>query len=253
MKDARATAQTVSSAQGEYDRLRYVSGETPCPYLPGRLSRCEAYFVEQLDGAAYEHLMGRRFRRSGRIVYRTQCRGCSACQPLRVPVADFRPTRSMRRVWRRNADLRVEIGEPSATVDKFTIFRRYLEAQHDEVMSRTYESFAAFLYDTPLPTQEFRYHLGGRLAGVSLADRCPGGLSSVYMFFDPELGERSLGTYSILWEIEYCKCERLPYYYLGYYVAGSETMSYKSRFRPNEVLAGVGRWRPLADVEPLSG
>jgi arginine-tRNA-protein transferase len=140
----------------------------------------------------------------------------------------------------------VEIAEPSATPEKFALYRRYLDGQHDGAMSRTYESFVEFLYDTPPWTQEFRYQLGGRLAGVSLADRCPGGLSSVYMFFDPALGERSLGTYSILWEIEHCRGEGLPYYYLGYYVAGSESMSYKARFRPNELLAGVGTWQSFA-------
>ena len=205
-------------------------------------SRSEAYFAEQLDGAQYERLLARGFRRSGRIVYRPRCRACSECRSVRVPVDRFARTRSMRRVWRRNVDVSVELGEPVPTDRKFALYRRYLDAHHDGAMARTYESFREFLYDSPIRlggrTCEFHYCLGERLIGVSLADRWPGGLSSVYMYFDPELSLRSLGTFSVLWEIEYCRREGLPYYYVGYYVAGGKKMAYKSRFRPNEILAG---------------
>ena len=148
----------------------------------------------------------------------------------------------MRRVWRRNADLRVDESKPVATDEKYALFCRYLDAQHDNTMSRTSETFNDFLYDSPIDTTEFRYQLGERLIGVSIVDRWDGGMSSVYMFFDPDFASRSLGTYSILWEIEYCRRRGLPYYFLGYFVAGSKTMSYKSRFRPNEILVGPDRW-----------
>ena len=242
MSETGAGSETISSPQGDYDALRHVSAETPCPYLPGLMSRSEAYLVEQLDGGLYERLLARGYRRSGRVVYRPRCRTCQECRPVRVPVDRFVPTRSMRRVWRRNIDLRVELADPIPTDDKFALFCRYLDAQHDEAMARTYESFCEFLYDSPIHldgrTCEFRYCLGERLVGVGLADRWPGGLSSVYMYFDPEFSVRSLGTFSVLWEIDYCRQEGLRYYYVGYYVAGNQKMAYKSRFRPNEILVG---------------
>lgn len=218
---------------------------TPCPYLADRWMRSEAYVADAIDGATYELLMARWFRRSGRVVYRPRCPGCQACRPLRVPVTDFRRTRSMRRVWSRNRDVRVHVESPAPSMDKFDIYRRYLDMQHDNAMARTFEAFVDFLYDSPLPMVEFDYYAGRRLIGVSLADRCPGGLSSVYMYFHPTERTRSLGTYSILWEIEHTRGEGLPYYYLGYHVAGSKTMDYKARFRPNEVLADDDRWVPF--------
>lgn len=241
--------ETISSAQGDYDALRYVSAESPCPYLSGLNTRSEAYFVERLDGRLYERLLARGFRRSGRIVYRPRCRSCRECRSIRIPVEQFSPTRSMRRVQRRNADVRIEVGRPATTDAKFDLFCRYLDAQHDETMSRTYETYRDFLYDSPVETCEFRYWLGERLIGVSLVDRwarsspgTAGGLSSVYMYFDPAHAARSLGTFSVLWEVDFCRREGLRYYYLGFYVAGSGKMAYKSRFRPNEVLVGEDRW-----------
>lgn len=242
MAEQLAASEVISSPQAEYDSLRNVSEESPCPYLPGMQSRCEAYTVDDIDGDAYEEMLARGFRRSGRVVYRPRCRHCNECRQLRIPVERFEPTRSMRRVTRRNVDVRVEIGDPIPTHEKFNLFRRYLAGQHDGTMPRTFEAFVEFLYNSPVPGLEVRYSIGSRLVGVSINDRCPGGLSSVYMCFDPEFRRRSLGTFSVLWEIAYCRREGLPYYYLGYYVANSRTMAYKSRFRPNEILAGEDHW-----------
>ena len=252
MIDGQASDMLISSAQADYDALRYVSPERPCPYLPDRKARSEAYGVEQLDPAVYERLLTRGFRRSGRVVYRPRCRACRECRQIRVPVDLFTPTRSMRRVLRRNTDLIVEEGRPTPTKEKFALYCRYLDTQHDDSMARSYETFCEFLYDSPMETTEFRYRCGGRLIGVSIADRVSLGLSSVYMYFDPDFADRSLGTFSVLWEIDYCRCGGLPYYYLGFYIAGSPTMSYKARFRPNEILVADDRWVSLV-ASPLAG
>ena len=242
MSDNHAGQEIIWSPQGAHDEMRNVSPESPCPYLPDRMIRTEAYLMAGLGGESYGRLLAQGFRRSGKIVYRPRCRGCSECRSTRIPVDAFAPSRSMRRVWRRNADVRVEEGDVEATSEKFELYCRYLDGQHDQTMSRSFETFQEFLCESSIETREFRLFIGERLVGVSIADRWSGGLSSVYMYFEPEFRTRSLGTYSILWEIDYCRRQGLPYYYLGYYVAGCATMEYKSRFRPNELLVGPGRW-----------
>lgn len=242
MSDRWNQNEVITSPHERYDTLRYVSEEMVCPYLPDLFARSEAYLVDHLNGASYSRLMARGFRRSGRVIYRPQCRDCQECRQLRVRIDEFTATRNMARVRRINKDVRVTVGRPSITDEKFTMFVRYLDAQHDDTMSRNREPFKDFLYESPTDTFEFCYHLGERLVGVAIADRLPDGLSSVYMFFDPDQSHRSLGTFSVLWEIDFCRREKLPYYYLGYYVADSATMAYKSRFRPNEVLVGDDRW-----------
>ena len=127
--------------------------------------------MDRLDGATYERLLARGFRRCGRTIYRPRCRACNECRQLRVPVAEFTPTRSMRRIARRNADVHVEVGDPNPTHGKFVLFTRYLDAQHDATMPRNYESFVEFLYDSPLRTDEIRYYLGRHLIGVTSARR----------------------------------------------------------------------------------
>ena len=237
--------QVISSSQADYDAQRCVSRESPCPYLPGQYWRSEAYLVDRMDGSVYERLMERGFRRSGHIVYRPRCRTCRECQPFRVRVDDFVPTRSMRRVLRQNADISVEADPPTPTEEKFEVYLRYLLDRHDGPRDREFDAFRTFLYESSTETIEFTYRLDGRVIGASLADRVPRGLSSVYMYFDPDFGERSLGTFSVLWEIEFCRRAAWPFYYLGYYVAGSSKMAYKARFQPGELLASGGTWAPF--------
>ena len=148
----------------------------------------------------------------------------------------------MRRVRRRNQDVHVEIGEPVATEEKHALSCRYLDGQHDDTMSRSFESFRDFMYDSPLNTMEIQYKLGNRLIGVSIVDDLVDAWSSVYMYFDPDYAHRSLGTFSILWEVQRCREEGRFHYYLGFHVANSKTMAYKARFRPNEVLVADHRW-----------
>ena len=80
----------------------------------------------------------------------------------------------------------------------------------------------------------------GQLLAVALTDVLSDGLSMVYSFFDPDAGERSLGTLMILDHIARANTMGLAYVYLGYWVPGSRKMDYKGRFLPQERLMPSG-------------
>jgi leucyl-tRNA---protein transferase len=228
-----------------------ISEAHDCPYLDGFQAKSEGFSADEIPGGVYRALMDRGFRRSGRVIYRPQCDACRECRQLRVPVAGFAPTRSQRRVLRMNEDITVQIDpDPSPTRDKWEMFVAYVAHQHDDAMPTAYDDFVNFLYRSPTETLEYRYRLRQEVIGVSLVDRCDDALSSVYMYFDPVCRDRSLGTFSVLWEIEHCRQIGLDYYYLGYYVAGSKKMAYKTRFGPHELLNDNHQWRrvPSADT-----
>jgi len=78
------------------------------------------------------------------------------------------------------------------------------------------------------------------LLGVALCDRLSDGISMVYSFYDIDEGRRSLGTQMILDHIDYTRRLGLPYLYLGYWIEGSQKMTYKTRFQPQERLTPQG-------------
>ena len=251
-----APAQTLSHypALPPPVRVRLVTvDEHPCSYLPGRMSSSRALWAEGLPGELYHQFMDAGFRRSGKLLYQPACRGCRACQPIRVPVAPFLPSKSQRRCRRRNADLVVTLGPPEPTDEKFELYRRFLAGRFDrpEPDEDGRDGFERFLYDSPVETVEFCYRdPAGRLLAVGICDVCAESLSSVYFYYDPAESRRGLGTFGALYEIETVAGLGIPYYYLGFWVAGCGTMQYKSDFRPSEVLDGDGVWRPGPPITP---
>lgn len=221
-----------------------VTPEQPCAYLPGRRSRTRAFLAEQLPGELYRQFMDAGFRRSGQILYQPACRGCRACLPIRIPVDLFKPSRSHRRIWRRNADLQVREVRPFPSAEKFELYTRYQLQWHDGAMAGDREDFEQFLYQSPVPGIELEYRTSdGRLVGAGIADISSASLSSVYFYFEPTEARRSLGTFSILYEIELARRLGINHYYLGYWVAGCRRMEYKATFRPHEVLQPDGLWQ----------
>lgn len=229
----------------------YLSMPHPCSYLPGRMSTI--LFVDPqrlLSDGEYGAFVRRGFRRSGDLVYRPHCQGCNACVAVRVPVRAFRPTRGQRRVWNRNRD--IEIVEKPARFDSehFDLYRRYQAGRHPEsgMNDADPQKYLGFLASRQVDSRFFEMRAAGRLLGVAVADVLPDGLSAVYTFFDPDVPQRGLGVFAVLWEIAETARRGLDFLYLGYWIAEAAKMSYKTNYRPLEALMG-GHWIALAAHE----
>ena len=86
----------------------YTTYPHSCSYLEDQ--EATTLFVDprqRVDKKLYSRLSVLGFRRSGNHIYRPHCSQCNACIPARIPVSQFEPRRGQRKVWRRNADLRV--------------------------------------------------------------------------------------------------------------------------------------------------
>ena len=233
----------------------HVLGESPCPYLPDRLERKLITELQDGNGSArYSSLSRAGFRRSHGFAYRPACSACTSCVPVRVVARDFVPSRSQKRVWRRNEGLAAAERPAQATTEQYRLFEAYIGSRHGDgdMALMSFGDYRSMVEDSRLDTRltEFRTP-AGRLVAACLADWLEDGPSAVYSFFDPALSDRSLGTHMVLWLIETARHRGLDYVYLGYWIAESQKMSYKARFHPIEGLAADGWQRFEAPPDSL--
>ncbi len=134
------------------------------------------------------------------------------------------------------------MGAPRFTREKYRLYCSYLEARHNSSSCDSASGLKGSLYSSPVQTLEFEYTLDGKLIAAGLADICSRSLSSVYVYYDPDLSSRSLGTFSALQEIFLARNYGIPYYYLGFWVSDCGSMNYKSRYKPYEVLSEDFQW-----------
>ncbi len=233
----------------------------PCPYLEDRRWRVQEFSAAFLEPGLYEALLAEGWRRSGATFYRDVCPGCRLCVPIRLDSLTFTPSRSQRRVARLNEDIGVEVVEADFSEERFALYRSYVRARHsagrEEAGAEDVEieraSYAAFLLGGPLRGEagggsrivEYR-DAAGSLVATGYVDFLPDGLSSVYFAFEPGEARRSLGTWSVLRELELAREAGKRYYYLGFWVPGSPKMDYKASFRPFE-RAADGSWILASD------
>jgi leucyl-tRNA---protein transferase len=169
---------------------------------------------------------------------------------VRVVSKDFRPSRSMRRIANRNADIVSDMKVAVPTSEQYAIFRAYLDSRHRDggMADMTVLDYAMMVEDSHIETRIIEYRRrdplpgrrGGELVAVALTDVLGDGLSMVYSFFEPDEAARSLGTLMVLDHIERARSMGLSYVYLGYWVRSSRKMDYKSRFLPQERLTPDG-------------
>jgi leucyl-tRNA---protein transferase len=232
----------------------YLTAPSPCPYLAGKEERkVFTHLVGERAGELNNILTQGGFRRSQSIAYRPACEGCRCCVSVRVVAKEFDPTRSMRRIVSRNADIAGDMKIAVPTSEQYSIFRAYLDSRHRDggMADMTVLDYAMMVEDSHIETRIIEYRRRepdattarrgtGDLIAVALTDVLADGLSMVYSFFEPDEGGRSLGTYMVLDHIARAQHMGLSYVYLGYWVRGSRKMDYKSRFLPQERLTPDG-------------
>src|SRR5690606_13929396 len=140
-------------------------------------------------------------------------------------------SKGQRRNLRINSDLTVE--RRPIKIDNATeeLFHRHKQRFKHSV-PRTLYDFLSIKPDVlPTEAQEFRVYSDERLIAVSFFDLGATSVSGIYGMFEPGETHRSLGTFTMLKEIEFAIETGRRFYYQGYAYAGESFYDYKKRFR----------------------
>ncbi len=234
------------------DFLKLIVDESSvCPYLNGQTARMPLSLPDgNITGDQFDAILAAGYRRSGWFFYRTHCQACQACEPLRIGVANFTESRSLRRVRRLGDEhLQMQVAAPALDDERLRVFNahravRNLDRGEPEADASDYSSF---LLNSFCEVWELSFWDGDKLVAVSITDVGESSLSAVYCYFDPAYSWLSPGTYSILNQISLASKDHYTWLYLGMFVADNAHLCYKSRFVPHERLRG-GQWQPFAPL-----
>jgi arginine-tRNA-protein transferase len=198
-------------------------------------------------------VINRGWRRFGKYYFHPICNGCNECKSIRINVNEYIYTKSQKKSIRRNDDTQIVIQKPTLTKAHINLYNKYHQYKEDkdewkfrEISQREYrENFVDGASDFG---KEVLYIKDEKLIGVDLIDILDDGISSIYFYYDPDYSRLSLGTYSLLYQINLAQTLDLDWIYLGYWVDGCKAFAYKPKFQPQELLDGfppideVAKW-----------
>jgi len=186
-------------------------------------------------------LTQRGWRRFGLSFFHPICQNCNECKSLRIDAFNFKPSKSQRRVIKKNRSTKIVLQSPSSTPYRVELYNRYHKYKAQK------SGWQYFPIDTEIYYKEFvigahdfgkevLYIVDNRIVGVDLIDILDDGISSLYFYYDPNYAHLSLGIYSLLYQIQLAKSLDLRWIYLGYWVRGCASLAYKTNFKPYQVL-----------------
>lgn len=244
-----AKPDTLPHTEGEESSeysffMREITAGGECPYFASVESLTTYRNIPNQTTAVFHHHLLRGWRRFGGVTFRPVCPTCDACQSLRIPLDLFEFSKSQRRIFKKNRDLRIEISSPQLTAEHLSLYQRFHTFRHhtkgwDDPSRMTPLHYQSQYIDAADSYGlEARYYEKDTLICVDLFDRGYDGLSAVYCYWDPRYANRSLGTLSLLWQIKIARQLNLSYVYLGYGVQANASLSYKYHYSPLEKLIG---------------
>ncbi len=225
----------------------YASTPEACGYLPGQQSiSAFANPHIDMDVKTYDELIQFGFRRSGGYLYRPHCPDCKECVSIRIPVAQYQFSRNDKRSLRKNKDLVIQQLDGKFVEEHFDLYQRYINSRHigGSMENPSRSDYHRFLICDWTDTTFIEFRLNRKLVAIAVADFLEDGQSAIYTFFDPFQAKRSLGTYTLLWQVENAANLELDYLYLGYWIRDCQKMAYKADYRPLELRVN-NRWTAI--------
>ncbi len=172
-----------------------------------------------------------------------------AAVSIRARLREFRFSKSLRRVLRRNTErFRVEIGPAFADAQRERLYELGEERYAGHMMDSVADMLAAEPFSELFETQEVAVYDGKRLVAVSYFDRGAHSVASLLGLYDPEYRETGLGIYTMLVEIEHALSRGDRYYYPGFVTLGNPRLDYKLRLPQLQFLDTRGRWRASSEM-----
>ncbi|MDT0602066.1 arginyltransferase [Thalassotalea castellviae] len=215
-----------------------ISQTFPCSYLPDQQERLLIAVDERLqDAEHYGWLMSQGFRRSGDQIYRPHCINCRACQSLRVLAHEYVPTKSQKRLLKKNGTYTIKVND-ELQENYYPLYKNYINEIHKDgaMYPANYAQYQSFLSGKLTQQLFLEIWHDERLISVAVTDILSHALSAVYTFYHPDYRKNGIGAFSIIQQILLADKLNKKYLYLGYQIDDCQKMNYKNRYYPHQLL-----------------
>lgn len=214
----------------------------------------EMFNADKLALRRWEQLLAEGWRHNGKLMFRASHdvdeKGLlHYVLPLRYRLKGFELTKSQRKIWHKNQDLKHVFRPFTDELEKHELFFQHIEKfkfhKPDSIFN-----FVSPEPHRPFTTWELCVYDKDKLIACSFIDITRRTLSSTYAMYDLEESKRSLGIYTMVLEIQHAIAKKRQFYYPGYAYFQPSFFDYKKKFNNTEFYDWrTKEWAPLSLVE----
>ncbi|QOG13006.1 arginyltransferase [Arcobacter sp. FWKO B] len=223
--------------------IEFIEKQRECSYFKDyETSDIKYRLIHNCTKEQYLDMLQKGWRRFGKMHFVPICESCTKCTSMRIVVDDFKFSKSQKRVLNKNKDTKVFIQPPSVSYEHIELYNKYHEYMSDK-KGWSYNPIEIGEYIRSYVdgknsgfAREILYFDENKLIGVALVDILDAGISAIYCYYDHDYEERSIGQFSILFQIKIAQELNIPYIYLGYWIKDHFSMGYKEKYHPFEIL-----------------
>ncbi|MGH1436998.1 MAG: GNAT family N-acetyltransferase [Lewinella sp.] len=210
----------------------------------------EKHYPEAVLGSSLDEYLARGWYRMGQSIFTTHflCFGEQLYSAIwiRLNMQQHQFRKGQRKLMRKNAErFQIKYAPFKLTQEKENLYQKYKQHFPGYIARSLQESLLDGEEYNTYHTIESQIYDGDQLVGLSYFDLGKDSVASILGIYDPAYAEYSIGYYTMLLEMEYCRQHSIKYYYPGYVVPGYERFDYKLRVGEVEYLQlSTNSWEP---------
>lgn len=212
----------------------------------------EFYYPKALSAARLDRYLAGGWFRNCRMLFRTKLlcldKDFYSVVNIRLKLQKYRPSKSLRKILNRN-DKRFEVVIRPASIDSKK--EKLYQDHKNRFKGFLYGSLEDFFYGEVywekdiFNTYEVCVFDDDKLIALSYFDKGNKSVASLLGVYDSAYNKHSLGTYTMLKEVEYSIGVEMKYYYPGYVLNKNTAFDYKLRLGKMQYYDWNGHWHSM--------
>ena len=214
------------------------------------------YFPKSLSHARLDRYLAGGWFRGANMLYRSQLicfkEDLYSVVNIRLKLEGYTFSKSLRKILKQNGSrFQVRIGFAQIDEARERLYARHKERFKGFVFDTLYQFLYSDSWYSVFDTREIAVYDGDTLVAVSYFDVGKTSIASLLGLYDGAYAKYSLGTYTMLVEVEEAMRLGMKNYYPGYVLDGFDGFDYKLRLGTMQCYDWQGKWRSMEKLSEI--